>query len=76
MEKAQLNWIANFIWGIANDVLRDLADVVTGKLDVRAAARLLDAAEEPELLDESEALEGDADEIGGAELAGSEETVA
>jgi type I restriction enzyme M protein len=24
MEPPQLNWIANFIWGIADDVLRDL----------------------------------------------------
>ena len=24
MEPSQLNWIANFIWGIADDVLRDL----------------------------------------------------
>src|SRR5213080_4739893 len=24
MERSQLNWIANFIWGIADDVLRDL----------------------------------------------------
>src|SRR6059058_5096112 len=24
MEATQLNWIANFIWGIADDVLRDL----------------------------------------------------
>jgi len=24
MEPIQLNWIANFIWGIADDVLRDL----------------------------------------------------
>jgi len=24
MENGQLNWIANFIWGIADDVLRDL----------------------------------------------------
>jgi hypothetical protein len=24
MEQNQLNWIANFIWGIADDVLRDL----------------------------------------------------
>ena len=24
MEQTQLNWIANFIWGIADDVLRDL----------------------------------------------------
>jgi len=24
MEQPQLNWITNFIWGIADDVLRDL----------------------------------------------------
>jgi len=55
MEQGQLNWIANFIWGIA--------DVVTGKLDVReAAARLPDEAEEPEPVDEIEA-EGDPDEV-------------
>jgi len=24
MEQIQLNWIANFIWGIADDILRDL----------------------------------------------------
>jgi hypothetical protein len=24
MESSQVNWIANFIWGIADDVLRDL----------------------------------------------------
>ena len=24
MESMQLNWIVNFIWGIADDVLRDL----------------------------------------------------
>jgi type I restriction enzyme M protein len=24
MENHQLNWIANFIWGIADDVLRDV----------------------------------------------------
>ena len=24
MEQNQLNWIANFIWGIADDVLRDV----------------------------------------------------
>jgi type I restriction enzyme S subunit len=51
------------------DLLREyrtrlIADVVTGKLDVReAAARLPDEAEEPEPLDEIEA-EGDADEAG------------
>lgn len=41
---------------------RLIADVVTGKLDVRAAAaRLPEEAEEPELLDEAE-VEGDAGE--------------
>ena len=24
MQQAELNWIVNFIWGIADDVLRDL----------------------------------------------------
>jgi type I restriction enzyme M protein len=24
MQETNLNWIANFIWGIADDVLRDL----------------------------------------------------
>ena len=24
MQQSQLNWVANFIWGIADDVLRDL----------------------------------------------------
>jgi len=43
---------------------RLIADVVTGKLDVRAAAaRLPEEAEEPELLDEAEVeVEGDAGE--------------
>lgn len=51
------------------DLLREyrtrlIADVVTGKLDVReAAARLPDEIEEPEPLDETEA-EGDADDAG------------
>ncbi|BAV33388.1 restriction endonuclease subunit S [Sulfuricaulis limicola] len=26
MDQSKLNWIANFIWGIADDVLRDLYD--------------------------------------------------
>jgi len=49
------------------DLLREyrtrlIADVVTGKLDVReAAARLPDEAEEPEPLDEAE-VEGEAQE--------------
>jgi type I restriction enzyme M protein len=49
MEHARLNWIANFIWGIADDVLRDL--YVRGKYrDVilpMTVLRRLDAVLEP-----------------------------
>ena len=49
MDHAQLNWIANFIWGIADDVLRDL--YVRGKYrDVilpMTVLRRLDAELEP-----------------------------
>jgi type I restriction enzyme M protein len=49
MEQRQLNWIANFIWGIADDVLRDL--YVRGKYrDVilpMTVLRRLDAVLEP-----------------------------
>ena len=49
MEPRQLNWIANFIWGIADDVLRDL--YVRGKYrDVilpMTVLRRLDAVLEP-----------------------------
>jgi len=49
MEPSQLNWIANFIWGIADDILRDL--YVRGKYrDVilpTVVLRRLDAVLEP-----------------------------
>ena len=49
MEPSPLNWIANFIWGIADDVLRDL--YVRGKYrDVilpMTVLRRLDAVLEP-----------------------------
>ena len=46
---------------------RLIADVVTGKLDVRqAAARLPEEAEEPEPFDEADALEGGDEEAGEA----------
>jgi len=49
MEATQLNWIANFIWGIADDILRDL--YVRGKYrDVilpMVVLRRLDAVLEP-----------------------------
>ena len=49
MEQVQLNWIANFIWGIADDVLRDL-DVRGKHRDVIlpiTVLRRLDAVLEP-----------------------------
>ena len=62
MEQAQLNWIANFIWGIADDVLRDL--YVRGKYrDVilpMTVLRRLDAVLEPSkqaVLDMKESLD-------------------
>jgi len=49
MEQGQLSWVANFIWGIADDVLRDL--YVRGKYrDVilpMTVLRRLDAVLEP-----------------------------
>src|SRR5512145_544346 len=49
MEQSQLNWIANFIWGIADDVLRDLD--VRGKyrdaIVPMTVLRRLDAVLEP-----------------------------
>jgi type I restriction enzyme M protein len=49
MENGQLNWIANFIWGIADDVLRDV--YVRGKYrDVilpMTVIRRIDAVLEP-----------------------------
>ena len=48
MSNGDLNWITNFIWGIA--------DVVTGKLDVRDAAAAL-----PEIVDDAAPFD-DADE--------------
>src|SRR6187200_1635845 len=49
MDQPQLNWVANFIWGIADDVLRDL--YVRGKYrDVilpMTVLRRLDAVLEP-----------------------------
>ena len=49
MDSTQLNWIANFIWGVADDVLRDV--YVRGKYrDVilpMTVIRRLDAVLEP-----------------------------
>ncbi len=63
MEQGQLNWIASFIWGIADDVLRDL--YVRGKYrDVilpMTVLRRLDAILEPTkqaVLDMKASLDG------------------
>jgi len=63
MEQGQLNWVANFIWGIADDVLRDL--YVRGKYrDVilpMTVLRRLDAVLEPTkqaVLDMKASLDG------------------
>jgi len=58
MEEQQLNWIANFIWGIADDVLRDIyvrgkyRDVilpmtVIRRLDVRLLIRMQLSVRQP-----------------------------
>ena len=53
-----------------------IADVVTGKLDVReAAARLPEEAEEPESLDEVDALVDGGEEAGEADLGAALEEV-
>ena len=63
IEQNQLSWIANFIWGIADDVLRDL--YVRGKYrDVilpMTVLRRLDAVLEPtkqDVLDMKQTLDG------------------
>ena len=50
MEQGQLNWVANFIWGIADDVLRDLSGYRRKYRDVilpMTVLRRLDAVLEP-----------------------------
>jgi len=52
MEQSQLNWIANFIWGIADDVLRDLyvrgkyRDVILPMTVLRRLDSLLEATKQ------------------------------
>jgi type I restriction enzyme M protein len=52
METSQLNWIANFIWGIADDVLRDLyvrgkyRDVILPMTVLRRIDSLLEATKQ------------------------------
>lgn len=55
MSNGGLNWITNFIWGIADDVI---ADVVTGKLDVRAIAATL-----PEVVGDQPIDDGDVEDL-------------
>src|SRR5271165_3222732 len=52
MENGQLNWIANFIWGIADDVLRDVyvrgkyRDVILPMVVIRRLDALLEPTKE------------------------------
>ena len=52
MDQSQLNWIANFIWGIADDVLRDLyvrgkyRDVILPMIVLRRLDGLLEPAKQ------------------------------
>ncbi len=52
MEPSQLNWIANFIWGIADDVLRDLyvrgkyRDVILSMTVLRRIDSLLESTKQ------------------------------
>lgn len=56
------------IWLLREYRTRLIADVVTGKLDVRAAAKLPDETGESEMLDEAEATLEDDDKSEGADL--------
>ena len=61
MEQSQLSWITNFIWGIADDVLRDLyvrgkyRDVILPMTVLRRLDALLEEAK-PAVLDMKAAL--------------------
>jgi type I restriction enzyme M protein len=52
MEQAQLSWITNFIWGIADDVLRDLyvrgkyRDVILPMIVLRRLESLLEPSKQ------------------------------
>jgi type I restriction enzyme M protein len=71
MEEQQLNWIANFIWGIADDVLRDvyvrgkyrdviLPMTVIRRLDVLLEPTKKDVLEMKERLDKAGVTHQDA----------------
>ena len=57
MDQAQLNWITNFIWGIADDTLRDAAaklpEEVAFPSDSSDPSDESDLSEETTLEDES-----------------------
>ena len=63
MNQPQLGWIANFIWGIADDVLRDLyvrgkyRDVILPMTVIRRLDSLLEPSKQ-EVLDTKEMLDG------------------
>ena len=70
MEQGQLNWIANFIWGIADDVLRDVyvkgkyRDVILPMVVIRRLDSVLEPTKQEVLethrqLDEAEIVNQD-----------------
>ncbi len=62
MDCTQLNWIANFIWGIADDVLRDIyvrgkyRDVILPMVVIRRLDALLEPSK-PAVLKQKEILD-------------------
>ena len=57
MDQGQLNWITNFIWGIADDVLRDIyvrgkyRDVILPMVVIRRLDAVLEGPAKKALLD-------------------------
>jgi type I restriction enzyme M protein len=57
MDQGQLNWITNFIWGIADDVLRDIyvrgkyRDVILPMVVIRRLDAVLEGPAEKAVLD-------------------------
>jgi type I restriction enzyme M protein len=57
MDQGQLNWITNFIWGIADDVLRDIyvrgkyRDVILPMVVIRRLDAVLEGPAKKAVLD-------------------------
>jgi len=76
LQNGQLNWIANFIWSIADDVLRDVyvrgkyRDVILPMTVIRRLAPPAGSSEPEELTEEVEPLEGEPMDLDIETLAG------